>query len=71
MLDRSRASFETEALEPFYVKGKRHPVEAFAVGATQRRVKTGLANLPLVGRDQEIATFIDALDGAARRARAA
>lgn len=62
VLDRSRATFETEALEPFYVKGKRHPVEAFAVGAVQRRVATGVANLPLVGRDHEIATFSEALD---------
>ncbi len=62
MLDRSRATFETEALEPFYVKGKRHPVEAFAVGAVQRRVETGVANLPLVGRDAEIAVFTEALD---------
>ena len=33
VLDRSRASFDTTGLEPFYVKGKRHPVQAFAVGA--------------------------------------
>ncbi len=63
VLDRSRASFETSALEPFMVKGKRHPVQAYEVGAPQRRVETGTANLPLVGRDTEIATFIDALEG--------
>ena len=62
VLDRSRASFETTALEPFYVKGKRHPVEAFAVGAAQRRVETGIANLPLVGRDAEIAAFTEELE---------
>ena len=62
VLDRSRAPFETTALEPFYVKGKRHPVEAFAVGAVQRRVETGVANLPLVGRDAEIAAFTEDLD---------
>ncbi len=65
VLDRSRASFETEALEPFSVKGKRHPVEAFAVGAVQRRVETAAANLPLVGRDAELATFSEALDALA------
>jgi class 3 adenylate cyclase/tetratricopeptide (TPR) repeat protein len=65
VLDRSRASFETEALEPFFVKGKRNPVEAFAVGAVLRRVETGVARLPLVGRDDEIAAFVDALDALA------
>jgi class 3 adenylate cyclase/tetratricopeptide (TPR) repeat protein len=65
VLDRSRATFETEALEPFFVKGKRNPVEAFAVGAVQRRVESGVANLPLVGRDEEIAAFTEALDALA------
>ncbi|MGZ4753815.1 MAG: adenylate/guanylate cyclase domain-containing protein [Acidimicrobiia bacterium] len=62
VLDRSRATFETTELEPFLVKGKRHPVEAFAVGAVQRRVEVGIANLPLVGRDDEIAAFDEGLD---------
>jgi class 3 adenylate cyclase/tetratricopeptide (TPR) repeat protein len=61
VLDRSRAPFETEPLEPFYVKGKRHPVEAFAVGAALRRVEVGTANLPLVGREAEMAAFSDDL----------
>jgi class 3 adenylate cyclase/tetratricopeptide (TPR) repeat protein len=65
VLDRSRATYETTALEPFYVKGKRHPVEAFAIGAAQRRVATGVANLPLVGRDAEIAAFTEDLEALA------
>lgn len=62
VLDRSRATFDTTELEPFFVKGKRHPVQAFAVGAVQRRVRVSTANLPLVGRDSEIATFNESLD---------
>ena len=47
------------------MKGKRNPVEAFAVGAVQRRVETGGAHLPLVGRDEEMAAFAEALDALA------
>jgi class 3 adenylate cyclase/tetratricopeptide (TPR) repeat protein len=65
VLDRSRTKFETTALEPFHVKGKRNPVEAFAIGAVQRRVEVGTADLPLVGRDTELAAFAE--DAAALR----
>ncbi len=61
VLDRSRAPYETTALEPFQVKGKRHPVEAFALGPARRRVEIGVASLPLVGREAEIAAFTEDL----------
>ncbi len=62
VLDRSRTQFETVALEPFSVKGKRHPVEAFVVGAASRRVERSSATLPLVGRTDEIAAIDDGLE---------
>jgi class 3 adenylate cyclase/tetratricopeptide (TPR) repeat protein len=57
VLERSRTQFETTALQPFYVKGKAKPVDAFALGAVQRRIEVGTADLPLVGRDEELAAF--------------
>ncbi len=54
VLDRSRRGFETEALEPFNVKGKKLPVTAFAVGAPMRSRRSGSDLLPLVGRDDEL-----------------
>jgi class 3 adenylate cyclase/tetratricopeptide (TPR) repeat protein len=63
VLERSRTPFETDALEPFYVKGKRLPVQAYAVGNARRRAGTTSASLPLVGREPEIGCFIDAIEG--------
>jgi class 3 adenylate cyclase/tetratricopeptide (TPR) repeat protein len=54
VLDRSRTQFELEALPPFTVKGKRHPVHAFSVGALRRREQRTATTLPLVGRDDEM-----------------
>jgi class 3 adenylate cyclase/tetratricopeptide (TPR) repeat protein len=61
VLDPSRTLFDTEALEPFMVKGKSKPVTAFVVGPA-RGVRTEVASgdLPIVGRDDEL-TRIDAL----------
>ncbi|MFO7548816.1 MAG: adenylate/guanylate cyclase domain-containing protein, partial [Acidimicrobiia bacterium] len=67
VLDRSRTLFATEALEPFHVKGKAEPVQAYAVGAeTGSRTTPTHRELPFTGRDDELATLrkaIDALDG--------
>jgi class 3 adenylate cyclase/tetratricopeptide (TPR) repeat protein len=55
-LDRSLTIFESAPLEPFYVKGKQHPVQAYVVGAevgsrpTERR-----GDMPFVGREKELA----------------
>lgn len=54
VLDRSQLSFETEALEPFSVKGKRRPVTAFVLGAPKRAGRSRADVLPLVGRHAEI-----------------
>ena len=57
VLDRSTTPWSTTALPPFTVKGKRHPIEAYVLGAARRRVAAGASSLPLVGRDNEIAVF--------------
>jgi class 3 adenylate cyclase/tetratricopeptide (TPR) repeat protein len=61
--------FETVALEPFPVKGKRLPVQAFLVDAPVET--TAVADIgpcaatepAMVGRDAELATLITAIDG--------
>jgi class 3 adenylate cyclase/tetratricopeptide (TPR) repeat protein len=71
VLGRSRTMFETIALEPFTVKGKRHPVQAFAVGpAMGAREEPGREALPLIGRDREVAAIragLDAIDAGTGR----
>src|SRR5262249_53948570 len=60
VLDRSRTLFTADALEPFYVKGKAKPVQAYAVGDATgvRELKT--STLPFVGRDNELDQLRDA-----------
>jgi len=55
-LDRALTLFESTPLEPFYVKGKERPVQAYAVGAANgsRPSQRGGA-LPFVGRAEELA----------------
>lgn len=61
VLARSRTRFEATALEPFFVKGKRRPVEAFALGATSGTQATrASAQLPLTGREREMSVLEDA-----------
>ena len=66
MLDRSNTLFETTELEPFAVKGKAQPVQAWSVGrATGSRTRNvSLERLPLIGRDAELASIRDALASA-------
>jgi class 3 adenylate cyclase/tetratricopeptide (TPR) repeat protein len=66
VLDRSNTLFATTALEPFTVKGKAKPIQAWAVGpAVGSRTRRGaVRQLPLLGRDAELEAFRDALDAA-------
>jgi class 3 adenylate cyclase/tetratricopeptide (TPR) repeat protein len=66
VLERSNTVFQTSALEPFMVKGKAKPIEAWDVGkAIGSRTRHGsLQALPLTGRDAEMATLREALVGA-------
>jgi class 3 adenylate cyclase/tetratricopeptide (TPR) repeat protein len=75
VLDRSNTRFATTALEPFMVKGKAKPVQAWAVGeAVGSRGRDALgggigeaasvARLPLIGREVELEVLGEALDAA-------
>jgi class 3 adenylate cyclase/tetratricopeptide (TPR) repeat protein len=72
VLDRSATHFETTKLEPFAVKGKAEPVQAWSVGRAQssksRQVST--QRLPLTGRNAELGiirkAFASARSGAGR-----
>ncbi|HEX8009866.1 MAG TPA: adenylate/guanylate cyclase domain-containing protein [Casimicrobiaceae bacterium] len=72
VLERSTTHFETTKLEPFAVKGKAEPVQAWAVGRAQsskaRQVST--QRLPLTGRNAELGVirkaFASARSGAGR-----
>lgn len=62
VLDRSRTLFATIALEPFHVKGKSRPVQAYAVGEeTGTRTTDSHASLPFRGRDREVDTIRNAI----------
>jgi class 3 adenylate cyclase len=56
VLDRSNTLFETTRLEPFAVKGKAEPVQAWSVGPAQgsRTRQVSLQRLPLTGRNAEL-----------------
>ncbi|MDP9329986.1 MAG: tetratricopeptide repeat protein [Actinomycetota bacterium] len=65
ILDASGLGFETVALEPFMVKGKKYPVTAFEVRQTAgAKQVVGEHDLPLVGRAAEIAVIEEALSSA-------
>lgn len=56
ILERAKTSFDRTALEPFRVKGKARPVEAWDVGPVTRAAAGGTARdrLPLIGRQREL-----------------
>ena len=64
VLDRSLTLFETTALEPFHVKGKEQPVQAYAVGPEDRepthRASAGICRSP-VG-SEEVARLHSTVD---------
>ena len=66
VLDASAVAFDSVALEPFSVKGKNEPVEAFAVGSVLGLKEAGSAETPLVGRGRELEAFRASLDAAAK-----
>jgi class 3 adenylate cyclase/tetratricopeptide (TPR) repeat protein len=67
VLARSAMSFQAEALEPFAVKGKARPVQAFALGAGAGRKAVETRELPLLGRDRELGVLLEGLEEANRR----
>ncbi len=62
VLDASGTLFNTIELEPFMVKGKAKPVQAWAVGeVVGSRTRDAHVRLPLVGRDDDLAVLRSAL----------
>jgi class 3 adenylate cyclase/tetratricopeptide (TPR) repeat protein len=63
VLDGSRTLFGVTALEPFAVKGKAEPVQAFSVGEeTGTRSTRTREELPFTGRTEELTQLVNALD---------
>jgi class 3 adenylate cyclase/tetratricopeptide (TPR) repeat protein len=63
VLDQSRTLFAAETLEPFHVKGKAEPVQAYAVGEeTGDRSADVRSDLPFIGREAELAEIRAAVD---------
>jgi class 3 adenylate cyclase/tetratricopeptide (TPR) repeat protein len=61
MLAGSRTMFGVTPLEPFYVKGKAKPVQAYSVEKAEgSRARIVEATLPLIGRDAELAAMLTA-----------
>ena len=66
VLDRSNTLFATTELEPFAVKGKAQPVQAWSVGPAEgsRTRQVTLQRLPLTGRNAELGVIRKALTSA-------
>lgn len=63
-LDRSHTRFEVAPVEPFTVKGKRAPVQAYSVGEeVGGRSSPSFGELPFVGRASELTRFEPLLAG--------
>ena len=60
----SRSAFELDALEPFLVKGKANPVQAYAVGSRAGEAARETAGTPFVGRTKELSLLARAVDEA-------
>ena len=73
VLERSNTLFDTTQLEPFAVKGKTEPIQAWSVGRASgsRTRQVTLQRLPLTGRNVELGVIRKAYHERARRARAA
>lgn len=68
VLRRAKTAFEQTPLDPFRVKGKARPVEAWAVGPLTRAAARGMKRprVPLVGRQREVDLLRTAIAGARR-----
>ncbi len=67
VLSRSGSRFDVTAVEPFYVKGKSKPVEAFDVGIRiGARVADAGARASLIGRKGEMEQWRHAVDAVRR-----
>jgi len=64
VLERARTRYETTT-QPFLMKGKERPITAYRVGtATGEKEDEAAVDLPLIGREAELALFADAVNAA-------
>ncbi len=68
VLQRANTSFEETALDPFTVKGKKRPVQAWDVGPPVRGTAESAIRmeLPMVGRERELGRLRSAIEAARR-----
>ncbi|HUQ79040.1 MAG TPA: tetratricopeptide repeat protein [Patescibacteria group bacterium] len=64
VLSRSRTIFDTKPIPPFAAKGKAEPVRASIVGPVVGMREDDRTVLPLIGRDGELQTLLDAVEAA-------
>jgi class 3 adenylate cyclase/tetratricopeptide (TPR) repeat protein len=64
VLERSRTRFAVVALEPFEVKGKSEPVEAFVLGRVLGAGAAETESAPLIGRDRELEALLAEVESA-------
>jgi predicted ATPase/class 3 adenylate cyclase len=64
VLNRSRTLFATTSIEPFAAKGKAEPVHASIVGPVTGKRDAHHGGAPLMGRDAELTTLMEAVDQA-------
>jgi len=62
LIELSHTAFETEAMEPFMVKGKARPVQALSIGAIAgARQQETASDIRIVGRESELRALLVAL----------
>jgi class 3 adenylate cyclase/tetratricopeptide (TPR) repeat protein len=64
VLEHAHTRFATEALEPFRVKGKAEPVQAYSVGRAVGAKADVYGSLPFRGRDKELTALGEAFEAA-------
>ncbi|MGR0319509.1 adenylate/guanylate cyclase domain-containing protein [Agromyces sp. ZXT2-3] len=58
VLDASRTTFETVTCEPFTVKGKQQPVQAYSLGEPEgSRSSDQVPGTPLIGREEQLSVL--------------
>jgi class 3 adenylate cyclase/tetratricopeptide (TPR) repeat protein len=61
IVERSATRFDVRALDPFFVKGKSEPVQAYELGSIGARTTTPASRLPMVDRQRERALLAASL----------
>ncbi len=65
VLDRAASLFETRQLDPIELKGKSKPIAPFELGdITSSGASATAASLPMIGRDVELQSLLDAVEQA-------